>query len=430
MPPAPSESGSEDEPSSVLLALPDGPVAPDATDARTHTASLIGGYPTFPPVAGAPDVINCGACHAPIPLLAQVYCPLVDGANDRTLYVWACSRASCRRKEGAVRAFRASVRNEEYVADVEAKRAEAERIAREEREKARINPFTVKDAPAGGLFGGQQPLFGAAPPNPFAAAEPAPATAPETTAAAAPAEKLAALTIGESTTLAPPLPAYQPAQYLATIDEYLPEPGAASDDESDVESDEDETPEMKAEWREETGWDKLLPKSVDDIFTRFVRRLETAEEGGDAQVLRYDFGAVPLPYSSSSPLFKKLFPKAPTRALSSTDDEVVLAEYYTTSAVPPCPRCRSKRVFEAQLVPQLINILRPSALSTSGEPPAATPAAGLSEEERKAELVRFAKGDGEGEMEWGTIMVFSCANDCVGIGEEWVGVEWEATINA
>ena len=28
-------------------------------------------------------------------------------------------------------------------------------------------------------------------------------------------------------------------------------------------------------------------------------------------------------------------------------------------------------------------------------------------------------------MEWGTIMVFGCERDCVGYGEEWVGVEWE-----
>ncbi len=33
-------------------------------------------------------------------------------------------------------------------------------------------------------------------------------------------------------------------------------------------------------------------------------------------------------------------------------------------------------------------------------------------------------------MEWGTILVFGCEKDCVGFGEEWVGVEWEQVINA
>lgn len=272
----------------------------------------------------------------------------------------------------------------------------------------------MKDTPESGLFGNAQPLFGAAPSNPFETKKEEPAPAPTV--------PLAALSLGEPSTLAPPLPAYQPAQYLTTIDEYLPEP---EDDDEDIESDEDETPEMKAEWRDE-GWEKLLPKHVDDIFERFVRRLESAD-GGSSQVLRYDFDAVPLPYSSTSQLFKKLFPKAPTRNASSEEDEANLAQFYDASWVPKCPTCKSERVFEAQLVPQLINILRPSALSTTGEAPVVNTK--LSEADRRAELARLAKGDGEGEMEWGTIMVFACRNDCVGVQEEWVGVEWEAPID-
>jgi pre-rRNA-processing protein TSR4 len=433
MPRAPSETGSDcsDEPSSVLLALPDGAIPPDAADGRQHTTSLIGGYPTFPACAGVPDRINCGSCHEAIPLLAQVYCPLVDGENDRTLYVFACPRAKCRRREGAVRALRASVRNEVYVADVEAKRAEAERVAKEEREKARINPFSAKPTEAGGLFGAGAPLFGAAPSsNPFAATTATPAAAAAEASESAPSAAVAALTIGEPTTLAPPLPAYQPAQYLTTTDEYLPPP--ESDDE-DVDSDDDEddnTPEAKAAWRGDDGWDKLLPKGVDDVFEKFVRRIQSADDAS-TQVLRYDFGAVPLPYSSSSALFKKLFPKAPIRKVSSEEDDVDLAEYYNPSFIPKCPRCKGTRVFEAQLVPQLINVLRPSALCTTGAAPTAkAAAAGLSEQQRKAQLALLAKGEADGdEMEWGTIMVFSCARDCVGISEEWVGVEWEASVS-
>lgn len=424
--PPPSDDGSEEEVGTTLLALPDGPI--EAGAAPSHTTSYIGGYPAFPPstASSAPAAVKCGVCQEPIPLLAQVYAPLVDGENDRTVYVWACARAACKRREGSIRAFRASARNEEYVADVAAKRAEAERIAAEERAKARINPFTAKDAPAGGLFGSAQPLFGAAAANPFAAPAPAGEAAPAA-AVAAPTEAVAALSIAtEPVILGPPLPAYQPAQYLATIDEYLPLP--ESDDEDDVDSDDDETPEMKAEWRDE-GWERLLPKGVDDIFERFVRRLDSAEDGS-TQVLRYDFGAVPLPYSSSSALFKKLFPGAPVRAPSSEEEEVYLADWYKPSFIPPCPRCKGKRVFEVQLVPQLINVLRPSALSTTGAAPVPAPAKNLTEDERKAELTRLAKGEGESEMEWGTIMVFSCEKDCVGVGEEWVGVEWEAVVEA
>lgn len=57
------------------------------------------------------------------------------------------------------------------------------------------------------------------------------------------------------------------------------------------------------------------------------------------------------------------------------------------------------------------------------------------EEERKKELVKFVVGvkeevskDEEGEMEWGNVLVYGCERDCVGIGEEWIGVEWEVIL--
>lgn len=436
-PPIPDDASdySDEEVGTVLLAVPDGPV--DAETKLDHTTSFIGGYPSFPALpagpsgtskgraaapSAAPQEVACGSCKKPMPLLAQVYCPLPDGENDRTVYVWACASPACRRRDGSIRAYRASVRNEEYVADVERKRAEAARLAAEEREKARKNPFTMNDSQSNGsnLFGNSQPLFGAAPSNPFGAPDSAPAPAKDE----APSAPLSSLQIGEPTTYAPPLPAYQPPQFISTMDEYLTLP--ESDDESDDDEVDEDVP-QGSEWRE-SGWEKLVAKGVDDIFERFVRRLQSAEDGTN-QVLRYDFDAVPLPYSSSSPLFKKLFPGAPTRAPASEEEEVNLAEFYSTKVVPKC-QCGSERVFELQLVPQLINTLRPSALSTTGEVPG-TQEKEQTEAERRAELERLAKGEARGddnaaEMEWGTIMVFGCKGDCVGVSEEWVGVEWEA----
>lgn len=132
--------------SNVLLAVPDGPISPESSDAKSALVSLIGGYPTFPPlpsVAKAPETICCGICHQPIPLLAQVYCPPEGGENDRTVYVWACPRPTCQRRDGSVRAFRASVRNDEYAQDAEEKRRAAEKAAEEEKARARKNPFSV-----------------------------------------------------------------------------------------------------------------------------------------------------------------------------------------------------------------------------------------------------------------------------------------------
>ncbi|WVQ84403.1 hypothetical protein IAT38_006555 [Cryptococcus sp. DSM 104549] len=434
-------SSSSIEFTNTLLALPDGAIPAAHPDRSSHTISLIGGYPTFPPLPSpkgkekaseqAPTEVRCGICHKPMPLLAQVYCPPENGENDRTLYVWGCARAGCQKREGSIRAYRASVRNEEYVRDVEEKRKLREKEEAEEREKARKNPFTLgSDAAPNGsaLFGSAQPLFGgaASAANPFAA--------PTTTTPADPVPDLASLTISEplppsgpSTTLAPPLPAYQPPQYLSTIEEYLIPP---EDVEMDSDSDEDETPEQAAEWKED-GWEKLLPKGVDEVFEAFVRRLGQAD-GGKKQVLRYELGGMPLPYSSQSPLTKRLFPGA-EKPLGK-DDELDLAALYTTQSVPPCPRCKSKRTFELQLVPSLINLLRPHTLSTTGEPGNVSAPTAKSEEERKKELARLAAGaaekaEDEGEMEWGNVVVFGCERDCVGVGEEWVGVEWESGLD-
>lgn len=415
-------SDTDEDVSSVLLALPDGPLEGDVG----FTTSHIGGYAAFPPVADVPERVACGACKAPMPLLAQVYAPLVDGENDRTLYVFGCPRHACRRRDGSVRALRASQRNEAYVADVAAKKAAAEAAAAEERARARINPFTAAaEQGQGGLFGAQQPLFGAAAPNPFAAP-----AAPAESKPEAPAAQLEKLEISapEPVSHGPPLPAYLPAQYLATIDEYLPPPESDSDLDSD---DEDESPEQAAEWRDADGWDKILPKSVDDVFEKFVRRLETAEDGR-SQVLRYDFGAVPLAYQSTSAVFRTLFPGAPTKKPSSEDEDPDLADYYTEKSVPRCARCGAKRTFELQLVPQLINVLRPDAYAATGEARDANAASKtMTEDERKKELERIAKGDdanadGVADMEWGSVYVFGCEGDCVGVAEEHCLVDWEA----
>lgn len=141
--PAGSSSSTSTLPiSNTLLALPDGPIPAGHPDRTSYTISYIGGYPSFPS-ADVPKEVKCGSCHQAIPLLAQVYCPPEGGENDRTVYVWGCSRRKCQRREGSVRAFRASRRNEEYARDVEEKRAQAEKEAAEARDKARVNPFSV-----------------------------------------------------------------------------------------------------------------------------------------------------------------------------------------------------------------------------------------------------------------------------------------------
>ena len=79
----------------------------------------------------------------------------------------------------------------------------------------------------------------------------------------------------------PPLSAYHPCQYLSTVDEYLPDP---EDEDMDKYDDEDETSEQKAEFRD-ARFEQLLPQHMDEVFERFVRRLQNAD-GASSQVLR------------------------------------------------------------------------------------------------------------------------------------------------
>ena len=273
-------------------------------------------------------------------------------------------------------------------------------------------------AASGGLFGGAQPLFGTSTPAATAEAPP----------------DLSSLTISppqpvasSSRTLAPPLPAYQPPQYLSTIGEYLAPPSMDIDSESD-----DEDDNADPSWKDEQ-WERLLRKGVDEVFDKYVRRLEAAEDGR-SQVLRYELGGCPLPYSGQSDLFKKLFPKAPIPSRPEDEDDLDLTTYYDPSPIPRCS-CGAKRVFELQLVPSLISILSPDSLSSTGERSKRGSKSKQTEEQRKKELARLAAGeagqkDGEAsEMEWGSVLVFGCEADCEGWKEEWVGVEWEGALS-
>lgn len=142
-----------------------------------------------------------------------------------------------------------------------------------------------------------------------------------------------------------------------------------------------------------------------------------------------------MPYSSRSPLYHRFFPDAPTTKTPDEEEEPDFARFYSATSVPTCSQCGGKRVFELQLVPSLISVLRPDTITTTGAAPPKK-STQQTEEERRKELTLLAKGlkgeNGEkaevGEMEWGNVMVFGCEKDCVGFSEEYVAVEWEAQL--
>ncbi|CAG8447031.1 4286_t:CDS:2 [Funneliformis caledonium] len=155
------------------------------------------------------------------------------------------------------------------------------------------------------------------------------------------------------------------------------------------------------EWSGEKYEKATLPKGYDKTFQKFSDRVAEWPE----QCVRYQFDGQPLLYTRGDETAKLL--------LSKIDDR---SDKITTSKLPVCRWCESKRVFELQLMPSMLSILSTSL---------------------------FIDGDDEGSdkksifnlgMEWGTIMIFTCKNDCekIGVGsnevsyyEEVVMVQYE-----
>lgn len=140
--------------------------------------------------------------------------------------------------------------------------------------------------------------------------------------------------------------------------------------------------------------------SMDKTFQRFADSLAQNPE----QILRYEFGGQPLLYSRSDTVGKLLGidqgRHANVKVQVSANGE---RSSSSSSRIPRCTNCGSSRVFELQLTPHAIAELEADELSIDG-------------------------------MDWGTIIIGCCSQDCVERGkdsgevsyvEEWVGVQWE-----
>lgn len=143
---------------------------------------------------------------------------------------------------------------------------------------------------------------------------------------------------------------------------------------------------------------------------------------------RYDLGGTPLPFAHDA-VFDRLFPVPRQAAVPVTKAEfkVVPAagkRIFDSSSIPPCRHCGGPRVFECQLMPNLINVLKKP--SDSGNVPRK-----LTDEERRKEVQQVLKRSvGEGLMDWGTCMIFSCEKDCEASkscwAEELVLIQWDS----
>ncbi|KAG7093833.1 hypothetical protein E1B28_007472 [Marasmius oreades] len=405
---------------SVSLGLPDGALQ-EESDLYDAAVSRIGGRPAFlqsvePPLSCS----QCENCSSLMELLLQIYCPFEDSPMDRALYVWGCSKSGCQGASGSVRAWRGLRHNEEYAKKLEnklARKRERETKVKATSEATRseggtANPFSVKtppDAAAPFTFGTQ--IFGDPPAQeeevngqPGDESDHESISSEESLVTA-----MATTTLDESPWRS--VPSY-PAIYLSTSAEYIP---AESTPKMVPKLSDGNEKDDVGTWGSEAYENSL---NMDQVFDRFSKRVGYEGE----QCIRYELNGVPLPFASDS-VFEQLFPLPPENPLPVTKGEfkvVLNRKRMYAPAIMECPDCKGKRVFECQLMPNLINVLRPKEDRESKK---------MTEEERRKHVQMVLKGEGEFGMSWGTCLIFSCKNDCCegkeGWKEEPVLVQWD-----
>ncbi|KAL2020308.1 hypothetical protein VTK56DRAFT_8536 [Thermocarpiscus australiensis] len=398
-----------------------------STDANGEEISRLGDRPNWldpsrPPSAA---LARCKVCKDLMVLLLQLNGELPDRfpGHERRLYVLACKRKGCRRKEGSIRAIRGirisaetsgTAAGKDVKENTETKESVGPKAATQGLGEAL---FGVKPTTGSGTTARANPFATSSTPvtNPFApkSSSPDPQTAPaapETKNAAAakdlPQTFAEALNLNKPpTTYGPPPPpepwpeeSAQPTPYpvrwlsdaeYETLDPTpLPRvPTTTATVAMDIDSGEGSKSGRGGKEDKE-----VFESSMDSTFQKFADRVGQNPE----QCIRYEFGGQPLLYSKSD---------AVGLMLHGTTERVVGSSSSSGSGkgMPRCGNCGAGRVFEVQLMPHAIQELE-------------------------------VDEDGLDGMDWGTIIVGVCERDCqersVGVGEagyleEWAGVQWE-----
>lgn len=382
--------------------------------------------------------------------------------DERRLYVFSCRRKACNRKSGSIRALRA-VRRHKDAKGSGAKELKVKQQQEAEKEKEKAKPKAPEPAAPSNLgtnlFGGPAPSSGNANPfssnsNPFStssagsglanpfASTPAPSTLaakpPQKPTSPEPKEKdpttSLAATFADKARISSSTPTAAPNTPKPTIpqepwpsDTSFPNPYPHYNLDADYECLTATEPTIPQNVRIEdpiiedatssssnAGGGKedkeTFESALDKTFMKFSDRLDNNPE----QVLRYEFEGSPLLYSDSDAVGKLFSSSSHSHGDANANAKVSVVSSDLSSKVPRCACCGANRVFEVQLVPHMITEL---------------------EREFSA-----AEGVSEG-MEWGSVIVCVCSEDCVefeegvsedglkvGYVEEWVGVQWEEVL--
>ncbi|EME78053.1 uncharacterized protein MYCFIDRAFT_216963 [Pseudocercospora fijiensis CIRAD86] len=371
--------------------------------------SQLGGHPIWIDGKTAPDgaLAKCKVCNSHMSLLLQLHADLPGHfpGHERKLYVWACRRKACRRKEGSVRGFRGTR---------QVKVDAAGGTAQEKTATQSAAPAKVQTGLGESLFGVAKsntststnpfasPSGNATLSNPFASASSLAAKPPQKPETSESLPQTFAEKAKISSPLDEPTPEPQPkgpkepwpeksafptaypSYYLDADKEYIdPEPPSPAQSTQNIRVDDD------ADGSSSASNQELFESSMDKTFQKFADRLSQNPE----QILRYEYAGHPLLYSRSDAVGKLLDPTHANEKVKTI----------AAGKIPACKNCGAERVFEMQLTPHAITELE-------------------------------AEEEGLDGMDWGTILFGVCSKDCqqkgvkdgeVGYVEEWVGVQWE-----
>lgn len=360
--------------------------------------------------------------------------------NERRLYIFGCPRKPCNRKPGSIRAYRATRKvSLPGLPLPQPQKEEKKPQPKPEKKPEPVAPLKPKLDLGASLFGANaltssvsansNPFSvtpgssaAAAGANPFAMPKPATPAAP----AAAPSSSIATSTSALAESFADKVRISLPAPSSAsgTATKQTPEstgvqapwPAQSAfpppykkyflDAEYETMS-RPSTPtvpeNVTIEPMEEDGagaegnadLKDTFESEMDKAFMKFSMRLAHNPE----QVLRYEYRGTPLLSSYTDQVGKRLHPEHSAGRVTTTGG----------GSMPPCEYCGAPRVFEVQLVPHAISML---------------------EDGRDG----VGLGEGDAGMEWGTIILGVCGQDCapekigqLGWREEWAGVQWEET---
>ncbi|CAG8822823.1 24968_t:CDS:2 [Gigaspora margarita] len=392
--------------SQVLLGFSDGNIGLEE-DIDPYL-SKIGGVPnwlikSFPPPY---DFIICKNCEKEMFLLFQGFIPLEESPYERIIYVWVCNQQKCMKCPGSFRAIRAHRLDENTIFNLG------------------DTLFSTQDMPSamGGLDGmlfdndnGADKLSANitsksmlpkaqvvydfdvnhssnTPTWSQIVAGPAAVNNVDSKLHDDITTKLVISDVSEifSNSPWPEKIPFFPAQYLYITEEILeekPDPNLKKYERylnASLDNNEDDS----FDWMGEKYEKSCLPRGVDKAFRKFSDRVSEWPD----QCIRYEFDGQPLLYNQSDPTASLL--------LSSPHGSVKQLKT-STQRLPKCPKCGSKRVFEFQLMPNMLCILPTGEYATNSS----EKKNGI--KDSKCGIAQFDVG-----MEWGTIMIFTCQKDC------------------